>query len=527
MCNNRKGGIYSIPFILLVAFSCSLNSPAQYFSAKLQELLFEKKHAAWADVKYPNEVTAFYAGQNYSSAWIQNENALTREVLLKTLATAEDFGLVEKDYQFKFINVYKNNKFQMQDMGDSLEADIRLTDAAIHFYSDLAYGNTKPDLGYNGLKYVPDCGNIPALLSEYVSKNILKNFPPLFSNSLPEIEPMLLKLAWLNNIVKQPDFSEVLITSSKVNSSNTALIKKLYQLGMLDSAYTQLADSVLKKKIKEAQRMFNLLADGALRVTVLNELNVPLVYRIRQLNLSINYYRWLNCLSKNQSVIVVNLPAAYLKVYRDHYVITEMRMVVGKKSTPTPTLSSTLDEVVLYPYWHVPVSIATKEILPILKRNPGYINSGNYQVLNSAGAIVDPYAVNWNALSTAYFPYLIRQSTGCDNALGLLKLNFYNPYSVYLHDTNSKNLFGLNKRFFSHGCMRLQKPMELGHLALSRNSIAIDTLEQKGCLRNKTPITVHADEHMPIIVWYNPAGVDSKGQLLFFEDVYGKFNWSK
>jgi murein L,D-transpeptidase YcbB/YkuD len=155
-----------------------------------------------------------------------------------------------------------------------------------------------------------------------------------------------------------------------------------------------------------------------------------------------------------------------MKVYSQGKVNLEMRMIVGKPSTPTSTLASRVNEVILYPYWHVPYSIATKELLPIIKRNPGYIEAGNYQVLNKSGNIVDPYSINWRALSRNYFPYLIRQSTGCDNALGLLKLNFYSPFGIYLHDTPVKSLFMLNKRYFSHGCMRMEKPMELGHLVL-------------------------------------------------------------
>lgn len=254
---------------------------------------------------------------------------------------------------------------------------------------------------------------------------------------------------------------------------------------------------------------------------------MPLSARLQQLNISVNYYRWLHCLTQNQSVIVVNIPAAYLKVYKNDLPVLEMRMIVGKRSTPTPTLASTVNEVILYPYWHVPHSIAVKELLPVIKRNPGYIDAGNYQVLDRNGNIVNPYTISWHRLSAAYFPYLIRQSTGCDNALGLLKLNFYSPFGVYLHDTPGKNLFSMNKRYFSHGCMRMEKPMELGHLVLKNNAVAIDTLEQKGCLRNQSPVMVHADEHMPVIVWYNPAGTDAAGELCFYEDVYKKFDWLK
>jgi len=322
-------------------------------------------------------------------------------------------------------------------------------------------------------------------------------------------------------------FREVIITSGKVSGTNKPLILKLYQLDIIDSVYINMSDSLLKQKLKEAQRQFNLLADAVLRSTTLQDLNIPLSVRLQQLNLSVNYYRWLYCLIQNQSVIVVNIPAAWLKVYRNTGIILEMRMIVGKKTTPTFTLTSTVNEVILYPYWHVPNSIATKELLPAIKRNPAYVDAGNYQVLNMAGKIVNPYSVNWHVLSTKYFPYIIRQSTGCDNALGLIKLNFYNPFGAYLHDTPTKELFMLNKRFFSHGCMRMEKPMELGYLVLKNNQIAIDTLEQKGCLRNQSPITVPADENMPVIVWYNPAGVDSTGRVLFYEDVYGKFDWTK
>ncbi len=83
----------------------------------------------------------------------------------------------------------------------------------------------------------------------------------------------------------------------------------------------------------------------------------------------------------------------------------------------------------------------------------------------------------------------------------------------------------MNLRYFSHGCMRMQKPMELGHLILKNNPIAIDTLEQKGCLRNQSPLTVPADEKMPVVVWYNPAGIDTTGRVIFYNDVYRKFDW--
>jgi murein L,D-transpeptidase YcbB/YkuD len=501
-----------------VLFTFHAGSFSQITPGLMQQFIEQSKYANH------KKINEFYTLMLYKTAWVQKGNSGNLSDLIHTLNRTADAGLREEEYQNEYIRSLLNKTLPLNTTADSLEADINLTEAAIHFYNDLAFGNTKPAFGYNGLNYTPDCSNIPALLAHTITSGDLPALFQQLSGALPEITALQNKLTRFNRIAATAGFTEVTITSNKTNIANKLLLIKLWQLGIIDSVNINVPDSTLKKKVKEAQILFSLLPDGVLRSTLLKEMNIPLSARIRQLQLSLNYYRWLNCLGQKQPVIIVNIPAAYMKVYRNNTVILEMRMVVGKKSTPTPTLTSMVHEVILYPYWHVPSSIATKEILPILKRNPGYINSGNFQVLNKAGNIVDPYAVNWNSLSQSNFPYLIRQSTGCDNSLGLLKLNFNNPFSVYLHDTNKKNIFNYNKRYYSHGCMRMQKPMELGHLLLKRNYIAIDTLEQKGCLMNQSPISISVDEKIPVIIWYNPAGTDSAGRVLFFEDIYNKFN---
>jgi L,D-transpeptidase YcbB len=514
---------YSLRYIPAIIFLCTLRfvSVAQIDSFRIQQFLSETRYAN------NSGLVEFYRLVNYKTAWIQQHNTNDLAVLLSALNRSAEMGLREKDYGLNFIQSFYNKNIWLQNIEDSLNAEVKITVAALQFYNDIAFGNTKPSIGYNGLKYAPACRDIPALLAESISKTTLRSLDRELDGTIPEIAVLENKLRWILRITNDSNYTEVIITSKKINNTNTVLITRLYQLGIIDVTQLNLPDSILKNKVKEAQIQFNLLADGVIRSTLLQELNTHLSVRLEQLNLSINYYRWLNCMAQIQPVIVVNIPAAYMKVYDRSKVLLEMRMVVGKSSTPTPTLISTVDEVVLYPYWHVPYSIATKEILPILKRNPGYINTGNYQVLNQAGRIIDPGTVNWNALSRSYFPYILRQSTGCDNALGLLKLNFYSPFGVYLHDTNGKSFFKYNRRYFSHGCMRMEKPMELGHLLLKKNRVAIDTLEQKGCLLNKSPILVHADVHMPVIVWYTPAGIDSAGRVLFYEDIYGKFKQIK
>ncbi len=514
--SNRK-----IILVILVFLCHCFSAYTQIPADRLKQFIAGKNYAGNVGV---NE---FYARLNYKTAWVQKKNEASISILSDALKLSAVKGLREKSYQLNYINSLRDKTIRLQTNDDSLEAEVRITDVAIHFFNDIAYGNTKPALGYDGLRYIPRCLNIPALVAEYISKNKLVLLIAHLSPAMPEITAMENKIKWFHTIMDSPGFRETIITSNRVSGTNNPLISKLFQLGIIDSVKLNIPDNLLTQKVKEAQRQFNLLADGVLRTTILQQLNIPLSVRLKQLNLSVNYYRWLYCIIQNESVIVVNIPAAFLQLYRNKKVILKMRMIVGKKTTPTPTLASKVTEVILYPYWHVPYKIATKELLPIIKRNTAFLDEGNYQVLNKAGKIINPYTVNWQAFSTKYFPYIIRQSTGCDNALGLLKLNFYNPFGVYLHDTPGKSLFMLNKRFLSHGCMRMEAPMALGHLVLKNNPIAIDTLDQKGCLRNQSPIIVPADEHTPVIVWYNPAGIDAKGRVVFFEDVYGKFDWMK
>jgi murein L,D-transpeptidase YcbB/YkuD len=506
---------------ILFAYKAS----AQLTPAVFQQYLLNKDRKDFTN-NFQSETEEFYAVTGYNTAWIQQNNLYNLNSLLDNLSSAENYGLKEKDYQYSFIQAFKKGSLPLLTQEDSLHAELIFTNAAIHFYSDIAYGNTRPSFKYSGLNYQPACRDIPVVLAQYVLKKDVTSLALKLSPGMAEIPILENQINWMANIIRRKDFKEISLSQKKINSENKFVYAKLYQLGILDSIYEKMSESRLKEKIKSAQVMFNLPVNGELNAALIHELNVPIEVRLRQLNLSINYYRWLSCLTQDQPVIVVNIPAAYLKVYQNNKVNLEMRLVVGKPSTPTITLSSMVNEVIVYPYWHVPASIATKELLPLIKKNTSFLGTNNYQVLNKSGKIVNPYSINWHALSRNYFPYTIRQATGCDNSLGLLKLNFYNPFGAYLHDTPNKELFKQQQRFFSHGCMRMEKPIDLGHLLLKGNQVTIDTLTEKGCLNNQSPIVVAAEEKMPVIIWYNPAGVDSTGKIVFFQDIYHQFIWT-
>jgi murein L,D-transpeptidase YcbB/YkuD len=234
-----------------------------------------------------------------------------------------------------------------------------------------------------------------------------------------------------------------------------------------------------------------------------------------QLITSINLFRWIHHFNL-EKYIVVNIPSASLYYYENDSAFLKMKVVVGKPSTRTPRFAALCDKIIYFPYWNVPNSIAVKEYLPVFKQNPAMVSVLNMQVIDKKGNIIPDEQINWSLYSKNYFPYRIRQSTGCDNALGVMKFNLTSPFDVYLHDTNMKSAFSATFRFFSHGCIRLEKPFQLAERLLEApvDSIALVTPSQP-----QPSKTVTLPRPIPVFVVYMTAEVEA-GQVVYYRDVY-------
>jgi L,D-transpeptidase YcbB len=234
-----------------------------------------------------------------------------------------------------------------------------------------------------------------------------------------------------------------------------------------------------------------------------------------KLKTALNCYRWINHFGF-EKYIIVNVPSATLHYVEAGSIVINMKIVAGMPATPTPRFAAHCDEVILYPYWNVPRSIAVKEILPAVKKVAGVLEFLNMQVIDKKGNIIDPATVHWTAYNSRNFPYHFRQSTGCDNALGVIKFNLTSPFSVYLHDTNMKPAFSATKRYFSHGCIRVEKPLELANYLLTEKP---DDAFLAACLKNQRPVHIALAQPVPVFVIYVMAEAEA-GQVVFYDDVY-------
>jgi hypothetical protein len=235
-----------------------------------------------------------------------------------------------------------------------------------------------------------------------------------------------------------------------------------------------------------------------------------------------NEYRWLNAVRQDSRVILVNIPSAQLKAFEGNQIALSMRVVVGKLSTPTNTLSSTVEKIVIHPYWVVPKSIATKEMLAKIVANKDYLANNRFQVLDEDYKVVAPEKIDWNSYSETNLPFTFRQATGYDNSLGVLKVEFNSPFGIYLHDTPEKALFSNKNRFYSHGCMRMEKPMDMGKWLTQNNKMALDTINFKTKNKHPNPKIIKITIPTKVIVWYSLVDFDNKGNVSFYKDWYLK-----
>lgn len=235
--------------------------------------------------------------------------------------------------------------------------------------------------------------------------------------------------------------------------------------------------------------------------------------------IEINMERWrMEKEILNDTYVWVNIPSYNLRVMNGEEVMLQSRIIVGKPSTPTPVFSSKIDCFILYPYWHVPRKITVEEFLPAIKKDTVFLSRNRFDVLDKKGNIVSASSINWSQLNATNFPYRLRQREGSDNALGVIKFNFDNPYAVYLHDTNNKTLFNAKRRALSHGCVRVESYLELAKFLIRDSTNKIAKQLEENIARKKRQ-SVNVIPAVPVHLRYITCEVVG-GRLIIYPDIY-------
>jgi L,D-transpeptidase YcbB len=276
-------------------------------------------------------------------------------------------------------------------------------------------------------------------------------------------------------------------------------------------------DDVVAEAIKRFQVRHGLAATGTVTPRTLAALNVPVQKRIKQLEASLERLQNIN-FSFGQRYVVVNLPATFAEAVENDQVVRRYRVIVGKTEKPSPTLTAEITGVVLNPTWTVPSSIAKTEISAHMRKDPGYLARMHMEVVDSRDNAIDPHAVDWSGAHTPNFT--VRQQNGAWNALGAVKIDMPNSYSVYMHDTNQRNLFSDDYRFDSHGCSRVDNVRDLAAWLLQEemakwNRSAIDAAIATGQHQE-----IALPKKVPVAWIYLTAWMTKDQTIQFRNDIY-------
>jgi murein L,D-transpeptidase YcbB/YkuD len=275
-------------------------------------------------------------------------------------------------------------------------------------------------------------------------------------------------------------------------------------------------DASVSAAVKHFQLRHGLEGTGNVDSRTLRALNVPVAARIKQLEASLERLLGMDFIFAERYV-VVNIPAAFVEAVSHDKVERRYRVIVGKIDKPSPTLTAYITAINLNPTWTVPLSITKHEIFARMRRDPTYISRMHMRVLGAHDQELDPQSIDWSSDRSPNFT--VRQDSGAFNALGNLKIDMPNPYSVYMHDTDTRRLFADDYRFDSHGCTRVDNVRDLAAWILEDvpgwNRAAIDAGIATGVLK-----IINLPHRMPVAWVYLTGWVTRDGTVNFRDDVY-------
>jgi len=282
-------------------------------------------------------------------------------------------------------------------------------------------------------------------------------------------------------------------------------------------------DDALVEAVKRFQAEYGLKPDGVIGRRTVLMMNRDPSWRVCQIKINLDRLRALDSVIVTDRYALVNIPDFKLTIFEGGKPIKEMNVIVGMLDRKSPLMSDNIRLLVFSPKWHVPTSIAVKDKLPKIKKDPSFIRKHGmtvYSVGDTGIEMVEPEEIDWEAVDAGNFPYRLVQGVGDANALGRVKFLFPNRHAVYLHDTPTKYLFDRGQRTYSSGCIRIADPIWFAEYLLAEKD-GWDRERITAAMRRATPLHVPLEEHMPIHILYLTAWGDEEGNPVFRHDVYG------
>lgn len=479
----------------------------------------------------------FYANRSYAPAWIGESGPLPRALsLVEAVGNASSEGLTANDYHFETITALMNRIISEKAVLGSVspdqaaDLDLILTDAFLLYASHLLSGRVKPEdfqseWFIKGRKRDFLMVLETALVQDSVAEALAGLDPPhpgyeRLRAALSEYREIVRKGGWPalspGPLLKRGDRGE------RVKELRARLLATGDHPASTEKVQSLRFDKDLENGVMQFQSRHGLKVDGAVGPATLKAMSVPAADRLRQIEVNMERWRWLPAVL-GERYVQVNIADFTLSVIKNDITLMSMRAIVGKDFQKTPVFSGRITDVELNPYWNIPSTIVNTEILPEIRKNRAYLAKnkiGVYRGWGPSARRINPSSINWAKVTGQNLPFWLRQDPGPKNPLGAVKFLFPNKYDVYIHGTPYPGLFERDSRGFSHGCIRIESPVELAeYLLLDPADWNSESL--LAAIETGKNVSIRLSEPIPVHILYFTAWVDEAGAIHFRDDVYG------
>ena len=467
-------------------------------------------------------ISQFYKANGYSPIWTGRggRDRARRQALLEAFSNANNHGLPQAAYDTELLKANLRRVKSERDLG---RIEVELSKLFLAYARDVQTGILVPSRIDSGIvRKVPLRSRLDLLT------NFAKSSPAGYIKSLapssPEYKRLMKQKLTMERLLAKGGWGATVpgkkLEPGQSGNAVVALRNRLIKMGYLRKNASAKYDANLQKAVQQFQLAHGLNPDGVAGAGTLKEVNVSPERRLASIIVAMERERWTN-MERGKRHIWVNLTDFTAKIIDNGKVTFQTRSVVGanSKDRRSPEFSDVMEHMVINPTWNVPRSIAIKEYLPLMQKDPNA--AGHLNLIDQSGRIVSRAEMDFTQYTEVDFPFDLKQPPSRRNALGLVKFMFPNKHNIYLHDTPAKNLFARETRAYSHGCIRLSDPFDFAYALLRKQTRNPEELFGS-ILATGVENVVPLEKQVPVHLVYRTAIAPPKGNMNYRRDIYGR-----
>lgn len=506
----------------LAGLACGAGPSAAETSAQIKALLSSGRVGA-ETLGRKAAVSKFYEARADQPAWTGKASDI-----VAAIRGMEADGLDPADYHLKAIEArMTENGAQAGNADDAAALDILLSDAVALMADDVRFGRVRPSQVNPAWNADPRDGAGPLDSTLTVVARSVR-----VSSAIDGLRPdhFIYKglrgaLARLHKVEDAGGWGTVpagkALSPGAVDRRVAAVRRYLTAAGELRGSAPRDStryDPALARAVKAFQARHRVEDTGVIGPATIAAMNVSVRARIDQVRANLERARWVLG-GLGQDFLLVNLPAYKAYLIQGNRNVWESRTQIGQEAMQTPTFRANIQTIVFNPDWSVPQSIALHEIVPAMQSGRNVLREQGLVAYDAENREVDPKSIDWDDVDSTNFQYSFKQPPSGENALGKVKFLFPNKYAIYLHDTPSRHLFETGKRAFSHGCIRIENPLDLAERLLDGQD-RWSRSRMEDTIAADSTVNVTLEHPLPILIVYWTVSVGGTGEVRYAQDIY-------